>query len=273
VNENLKNIDVDLTIPPEGKGKGLIELPEDELETFASSMPTFEAAVGPGIMVPPSKYKELSLKRMATKQQRNDVTKIYNQGSFGSCTGFAAAQVVETTRRRRFGLQYWVSLSGLSVYMQIPGVTENSGATIKAAMAAACNVGPLPTNTPVNTANYQHTHPLRTWQRLPPGFEPTANMFRGGQFVVARGRDEIFSAMLNDFCGMVGRQGHAVPYVDAAWSERYGELLVPFANSYDQDWGDEGFGYDSRRIVDSMICYVLINTAVSPDLPIPNLDA
>lgn len=259
-----QHIDLDLSVAPDGFSKGLIEMDDEEI--FAASLPSFEVE-RKGLMVPRAKWKEMALKRMATKSARNDVTKIYSQGNISSCTGFASTQLVEVTRRRRYGLPNWVSLSGLATYMGIQGVTRNSGASIRAAMDVICRVGPLPQDTPENRAEFEHTFPLATWQKLPPGSEKTSKRFRGMRFCVARGIDQVFSGLLGDLCGMVGRDQHAVPYIDAAWSEKIDEPVCPFANSWGPAFGDGGIGYDSLRITRDIICYFLLDVVTGPELP------
>lgn len=271
--ETRDHIDIDLTVPPPGMGKGLIEMPESELAVFKASMPTLRAAVGAGVMLPRNRWKDKALERMANRQRRDDSTFTENQGAPSSCTGMAAAKAAEITRRRRFGLQYEVRFSGLGLYTQILGVTRDSGATIKQAMDVLCNVGPLPLDTPENKARFgAHTYPMNAWGHpLPQGFQSTANLFRGDKFAVVRGLDEIYSAAANDYVVLVGRDGHCIPYYDIAWSQRYDEPFLVLKNSYGIEWGENGDGYDSKRIVENLTGYVLLGVGLSPDLPIPSL--
>lgn len=266
-------IDIDLSIAPPGRGKGLIEMSESELEVFGASMKTLQAAVGPGVMLPRARWKDKALERMANRQRRDDSTFTEDQGAPSSCTGMAAAKAAEVTRRRRFGLQYEVRFSGLGLYTQIRGVTRDSGATIKQAMDVLCNVGPLPLDTPENKARFgAHTYPMNAWGHpLPAGFQSTADLFRGDKFAVVHGLDEIYSAAAQDFCVLVGRDRHCICYYDIAWSQRYDEPFLVLKNSYGPGWGENGDGYDSKRIVENLTGYVLLGVALSPDLPIPSL--
>lgn len=257
-------IDADLSIPPPGQGKGLIDPDNDSLMRL-NKLPTFEAT-RPGLMIPRSEWKDRSQRLL--KQYRDDVTEIYSQGNFGSCVGFGSAQMLEVTLRRRYGVQHRVSLSGMSIYKRI-GSGPNSGAMVSDGMDAVIE-GALPTDTPENKAKYPHTHPLRSWsQQLPSGWRDTAKLFRGQNFVVARGADEIASALLNGFCGIVGRSGHCIPYVYLDFSGS--TPAAAYANSWDTDWNDQGFGYDSERTFGSLSCWILLDVATRPDLNIPEL--
>ena len=261
-----KFVDVDLDTPPPGQGKGLLEMPASERELFASSLPAFESA-RPGQMVPRSRWKELAMQ--VRGQYRDDVTEIYSQGNFGSCVGFGAAQCLETTLRRRYGRRHRVSLSGMSVYKRI-GSGPQSGAMISDGMEAICDEGALPTDTPENKAQYDHTHPLRSWTTpLPDGWRTTAALFRGHRFAIAKSVDEIASAMLNGYSGIVGRQAHCVPYVYLDFSGN--APLWAYANSWDTNWNDNGFGYDSENTVRSLWLYVLLDVVARPDLEVPTI--
>ena len=103
-------VDNDLT-PPEEMGTGYVEDAGRELMR-SENLQTFEAA-RPGLMIPRSEWKDRAAKLWP--QYRNDVTQIYDQGSNGSCVGFASAQMLEVTHRRRYCSRHWVLCSGMSI--------------------------------------------------------------------------------------------------------------------------------------------------------------
>lgn len=257
-------IDNDL-IPPTGMGTGYIEDSNRELMR-SNNLQTFEAS-RPGLMIPRSEWKDRAA--ALWPQYRDDVTQIYDQGSNGSCVGFASAQMLEITLRRRYGKQHWVSLSGMSVYKRI-GNSSSSGVMVDDGMDAVIE-GVLPADTPENIAKYKHTHNFRNFSApLPSGWLETGKLFRGQRFVVARGIDMIASAMLNGFCGIVGRQGHSIPYVGLTF--KGDDPIVPYANSWRPDWGDQGFGYDSESVTRNITCWILLDVVTRPDLEIPELN-
>lgn len=256
-------IDNDLT-PPSEMGTGYIEDTQRELMR-SSTMLSFEAA-RPGLMIPRSEWKARAERKWKT--QRDDARSIKDQGSNGSCVGFAGAQMLEITMIRRYGLANWVELSGMSVYKRI-GRSSGSGAMVDDGMDAVIE-GVLPADTPANIAKFKHTHNYRNFSTpLPSGWLETGKMFRGSTFVVARGIDEIASAMLNDFVGIVGRNGHSVPYFGLTF--KGDSPLVPYANSWKQSWGDAGIGYDSESITRNITCWILLDVVTRPDLNIPEL--
>lgn len=257
-------VDNDLSVPPPGLGTGLIDLPAAREGELFRSMQSFEAA-RPGQMVPRSEWKDRAMR--LEKQYRDDVTQIYDQGSNGSCVGFASAQMLETTLRRRYGLKNWVCLSGMSIYKRI-GRSSGSGAMVDDGMDAVIE-GVLPADTPENIARFKHTHNFRNFNTpLPSGWQETGKLFRGTKFVVARGIDEIFSALVNGYAGIVGRQGHSIPYVYGTFSGD--KPLVAYANSWKPSWGDQGFGFDSENITRNITCWILLDVATRPDLNIPD---
>lgn len=258
-----QELDRDLTVPPHGLGKGLIEMDAATEAQLMRSTQTFEAA-RPGAMVPRSEWKDRS--QRLVKQYRNDVSLIYDQGSNGSCVGFAAAQMLEVTLRRRYGKKHWVSLSGMSIYKRI-GRSSGSGAMVADGMDAVIE-GVLPADTEENKAKYKHTHNFRNFSTpLPSGWQETGKLFRGEKFVVARGIDEIASALINGYCGIVGRNGHSVPFVFLDFSGD--KPVCAYANSWRPTWGDEGFGYDSESLTRNMTCWILLDVATRPDLEVP----
>lgn len=259
-------LDVDLSVVPDGQSSGLIPQTFAAVKEATSHVGDFERDF-PDKMVPRSQWAD-RIGRIS-KKLRNDVTRIYSQGNEGSCVGFGSAQMLETTLRRRYGIANWVSLSGMSIYKRI-GSSANSGAMISDGMNAVVGKGALPADTPENRAKYQHVHPYTGFsKRLPDGWEETGKLFRGSAFAVASGVDAVMSALLNGFCGIVGRSGHCVPYV---LPEEYeaGGFCACYANSWG-DWGDEGFGYDSERVLRSIDCYVLLDVVTRPDLGLPTI--
>lgn len=256
-------VDLDLSNVPDSQATGLVELPENEMTARMAAVPNFSEKF-PTYMVPRSQWSDRIGK--ISKNLRGTVTRIYSQGQEGSCVGFGSAQMLETTLRRRYGIKHWVSLSGMSIYKRI-GSSPSSGAMIPDGMDAVLE-GALPVDSPENKAKYAHTHPRTGFRTpLPSGWQQTAALFRGTNWAKCSGADEIMSALLNEFCGIVGRDGHCVPYVLPEQYEN-GGFCAGYANSWDSDWGDEGFGYDSERTMNRLTCYVLLDVCVRPDLGI-----
>lgn len=245
-------IDYDLSIVPSDQAAGCLEqeLVGDD----------FEYAF-PDRMVPRSQWNE-RIDRVAALFQAT-TTQIYSQGNEGSCVGFAICQALETFLRRAYGVKHWISLSGMSVYKRI-GRSPQSGAYINDGMNAVKTEGALPVNSADNTARFKHTHPRTGFGNpLPSGWQETGRLFRVLKSVTCRGTDQIISALLHGATGIVGRQGHAVPYcVPARNGNRY---FAKYANSWG-NWGENGWGYDSESILSSITMLAIVEVYYRPDM-------
>ena len=261
-----KHIDVDFTVIPDDQTTGLIEESDDDILMAAGEIGSFESEY-PSLMVPPSKRKDLAI--LKWPRQRRTVRRIYSQSRTSACVGFGSAQALEVTRTRRYGRKYHVSLAGMSVYKEI-GRSLMSGAMISDGMKQIVNVGALPLDTPENNDKYDLTWGITDWsRRFPRGWEKHANQFRVSKWATARGTDEIESALLNDFTGIVGRSRHCVPYVGLTYDRN--SPVVTYANSWSGNWGDEGIGYDSQRTYRNLTLYVILEVVVNDDLEILEL--
>jgi hypothetical protein len=257
----------DVPVDPESgelMGRGLIEQTNAELMAALPSVPYFEDAY-PELMVPVSRRRELAERQY--QKQRITTRKIKNQGNFGSCVGFAAAQALETFLFRKYGIAYWVWLSGMSVYRRI-GNSPGSGAIIIDGITAVTD-GALPAPVPENSKwAFKHTMHEREWNQMPLGWLDTGRMFHVTKWAKARGRDEIESALLNDKTGLVGRNSHSICYPTLCYDDGF---YVPYPNSWQESWGDNGWGFDSQRTYSNLVMYFIIDVAVRSDIVIPDL--
>jgi hypothetical protein len=259
-------VDLDLSVVPPGQGGGLIEQTCEELMAATPDIPTFGDAF-PQHMVPRAQWNE-RIDRIA-QDMRATTTQIVSQGSEGSCVGFACVQALETMLRRRFGLRHWVDLSGMSVYKRI-GRSAGSGAYIPDGIKEIRDRGVLPVTSADNQQRYQHTHPRTGFSRaLPAGWTETARLFRAPVVATCRGLDEIMSALMGGFVGVVGRSRHAIPYVYPA--RQGSSYFAAYANSWGASWGDRGFGFDSASTVNSLTMYAVLDVTTRPDMDIPSV--
>lgn len=261
-------IDIDFdNETPDGESTGLIEESHDEIMMASSeTLGSFEDSY-PTLMVPRAKRKEMAAE--AWPKQRRTIAQIYSQGRTSACVGFAAAQALEITRTRRYGQANRVALAGMSVYREI-GRTLMSGAMISDGMRQIVSVGALPLANTENNAKYDLTLDLLNYsKRIPRDWEKHAAPFRVSKWATARGGDEIESALLNGFCGIVGRSRHCVPYVGLTWAKD--SPAAGYANSWSSSWGDEGLALDSQRIYRNLTLYLILEVVVNDDLDIPEL--
>jgi hypothetical protein len=175
------------------------------------------------------------------------VTRIYNQGREGSCVANAASQGHEINQCRQFGKDRVVHLSAISLYKRI-GRSASSGAMVSDGLEEMAERGILPLDTAENRERFgEHVMPATGFsERYPDGWESTAKRITAHEWVICDSVNEIISALLRQWPVMVGRSGHAICYCDPVYDGR--NLLVKYANSWG-NWGENGFGYDSLKLI------------------------
>lgn len=255
-------IDYDLSEVPIDAGAGLIEQTDDELLAATSHIPLFSEEF-PEQMVPRSQWRERALANV--EKYRATTRQIYSQSRTSACVGFGIAQAFETRRTRLRGGDIWTPMSGMSLYKRI-GRTLYSGAYIPDGINEAVTRGILPLDTEENEGKFDLTWGITDWSsRFPGDWEKTANKFRITKWARCYGEDEVMSAMLAGYTGVVGRDRHCVPYVYVDY-DGY-DPYIAYANSWSPQWGDRGFGYDSFRVFRQLNLYVIIEiTAYVPEM-------
>ena len=179
-----------------------------------------------------------------------------NQQPTHECTCHALVQNMEISwnrQRQKSGEQLW--LSPLSVYSEAtPG--RWGGSYMQKTLSIALRRGVLPEHNGPNGVGSQQSifeHTLNCssgekspwggpWVRLqdfPEGWKSTARHFRPLEVCNPRSWEEIVCLILNGYCVSVGRNGHAIPYVQIVW--RNGQIYAKYADSY------ELHRYDSKR--------------------------
>ena len=258
-------IDVDLTVVPDDQGTGWLEQTGDEMCAATPDVLPF-STVFPQHMVPRARWRELILARQDIARALR--APIVSQGREGSCVGFSCTNALMNTIIQRFGRRNWVDLSGVSLYKRI-GRSSSSGAYIPDGIKEL-QIGVLPVDSVTNKGRYPHTHPRTGFSvRLPSGWQETAKLFRATAVATCRGADEIVSASLGGFQGVVGRSRHAINYDFPA--VRGGDVFMRYANSWGVGFSDAGFGYDSERVFSGLTMYVILDVAARPDVFIPEI--
>jgi hypothetical protein len=177
------------------------------------------------------------------------VTRIYNQGREGSCVANAASQGHEINQARQHGKPRVVPLSAISLYKRI-GRSPSSGAMVSDGLEEMADRGILPLDTAENRARFgDHVMPPTGFhEKFPSGWESTAKLLTAHEWVICNSVEEIISALLRQWPVMVGRSGHAITYCDVVYDGN--TLRVKYANSWG-NWGENGFGYDSMKLIKS----------------------
>ena len=203
----------------------------------------FELFCNSSEVIPRSEWREAA---EAIRGQETLVQKIKDQGQEGSCASNAAGQALEMVYVSQGGEKSWVELSAMSLYKRV-GRSPQSGSTINSNLRELKETGMLPVSNPANRERFEHTFPPRGFgNAYPRDWERTAKLFRVTEWLDIESFDEFVSALLQGWPVVYGRKGHAI--CGARPVLRNGIWHIKYANSYGK-WGDNGFGYDSERLL------------------------
>lgn len=177
------------------------------------------------------------------------VTRIYDQKSEGSCVANACSQAHEICQAAQFGRDLVTHLSAMSLYQRIAR-SASSGAMVSDGLDEMAERGILPLDNPENRAKFgEQVMPNTGWRSArPSGWEATAKKFKAHEWYIVDSVAELISALINQHPVVVGRSGHSICYCDPVYDD--GALFVKYANSWG-DWGENGFGFDSLRMIRS----------------------
>lgn len=199
-------------------------------------------------IIPQSKWPEVA-KQQENKELSKLVTRIYDQKSEGACVANACSQAHEIIQALQFGRDAVTPLSAISLYKRI-GRSAQSGAMVSDGLEEMAERGVLPLDTPANRAKFGDKVMPNTGFRTayPDGWQEVAKRFAAHEWYIVDQVDELITALFNHHPVVVGRSGHSICYCDPVY--RDGSLVVRYANSWG-NWGDQGFGYDSMRLIRS----------------------
>lgn len=213
---------------------------DDTCRRYADTAPVIEE----------SRWRDLADKMAADGGGASQlVTRIYDQKNEGSCVANACSQACEIVQAKQFGKDKVVHLSAISLYKRI-GRSPNSGAMVSDGLDEMAERGVLPLDNPENRARFGSAVMPNTGFRTayPANWEATAKLFRATEWFIVDSVAELITALLNQHPVVVGRSGHSICYCDPVYQD--GSLYAKYANSWG-DWGDNGFGYDSLRMIRS----------------------
>jgi hypothetical protein len=235
-----------------------------------------------------------TIKELATSQSRSmgrnrfGSNWIRNQGSRGSCNGYAGAKCLERARVLR-GLD-WTPLSGEGLYAQINGGRDR-GSGLQAGMEALVRNG-VPPESMVPHEEYR-------WSRISREAKEACDRFKAQEPLGVDTWQELCSGLALGFVGVVavhasnrwsrldsngiageshGVGNHSVIVDDVVYIE--GEPFVDDPNSWGTNWGWEGRAYLSwdrhfARTINYHDFYLIPTTGDDPDednAPFPDGD-
>lgn len=220
-------------------------------DRLGAAFPVYEDTVG---IISRSEWPALLAEK--GRALRPLVQKIKSQKSEGTCASNACGQGGEVIMVKQFGPENWVELSAVSLYKRVASNAQ-SGSTINDNIREISARGILPADTPANRelvsqGFFKHVHPAVGFSvPLPAGWEETAKLFRVTEWWDIRSIEGFVSAILRGAPVFYGRDGHAILGVWAVMEQA--RLLIEYANSWDETWGDHGFGYDSESFISGAI--------------------
>lgn len=162
-----------------------------------------------------------------------------------------------------------VFLSPLSVYAEA-NPREWGGANVRQVMEIACKRGILPDKVQPREYGFKHTLQGTSgrgnnnqsggdWiglRSFPDGWQETAALFKPLEVIFPASFDEAICLLLHGYAVSVGRNGHAVPWMQVNFSQE----VIPYPDSYDV------IRYDSFRTAKSAWRGAFaIHTMASPD--------
>lgn len=179
-----------------------------------------------------------------------------NQSSEPTCTGNAASNGFMAEWTESYGQENAISVSPISLYNHCG--TPNSGSTTSCIMKQLRDVGCLLIDNDQNKEilrrmdlDPRHVLPQRGTRlhpsRWPRGWQETAAHFRLQEVHQIRTVAQFFTALFRGYSVLYGRQGHAICGMKPVYDN--GRWYSKYKNSWQHNWGDEGYGYDSERLV------------------------
>lgn len=205
-----------------------------------------------------------------------------HQGNSHECTCHALVQNMEIAWNRQSSTKKnAVWLSPLSVYAEA-NPRRWGGSSMQYTLGIAIDRGILPSeNGPsgIDTQTELYKHYLnetaghtredraggswKTLRQFPEDWEDTARHFRPIEVINPRSWEEIICLLLRGIAVSVGRNGHAIPYVQVVWEGR--NIYAKYSDSYDVH------RYDSQSTIKKGVggAYAIVTTTIPDDWSAP----
>ena len=173
-----------------------------------------------------------------------------NQKSEGSCVGNATTSAVEVRSCFQLGVKKHIRLSAISLY-RLCGRSPSSGSSIECNISKASEIGILPSsnNPEALLTKFKYAHPDTGYYTKPAdGWQTEANYFRIDETFDISSVAEFITAIALGFPVVYARSMHCILGVDFDFSASDTKPALIYLNSWGEDWGDEGYGYDSYNV-------------------------
>jgi hypothetical protein len=211
---------------------------------FGAEAPIFEETIRD--IIPEREWKKYIEDYQIS--DRPCVRDIKDQGQEGSCTSNGGTQGWQVCAVDQLGDRGFVNLSAISLYKRV-GRNPQSGSTVGDNVRELRDVGALPAigeDAKLTKMGLDPKHVMPHtgfYTQFPSGWEETAKFFRIDEYWDIESMDGFGTALLNGWPVHYGRRGHSILAVALVIKD--GQVMVEYANSWEESWGDQGFGYDT----------------------------
>lgn len=244
IDPTLVNVDFQKEAHKANRQLGCNPLPPDE--RGGKKCPLFGERMR-GLVIPRSDWQDV-IEEYQLNYARHKTWQ-YDQNGEGTCTSNATSGCLSYTWAKQFGEKYAIAPAPLSCY-KFCARGPNTGSTTGCNLRRARDTGMILIDNASNRKilegmglNPDHTMPAVGYRnRMPRGWEETAQYFQIDEYYEIDSIDEFFTALIMGFSILYGRAGHAIHGVDIVYRDR--DYYCKYDNSWGR-WGDQGFGYDS----------------------------
>lgn len=207
-------------------------------------------------VIPPQEWDGILRARVDRGEQlsgRADVEKIKTQDGIGSCAREATDQAIEVIARRA-GYDF-VEFNPWPMYLLASGGRDR-GSSIDENLRLARDVGAVPCS--FFPRYDERGRIVNPWNKEPPdGWREVAAQYRIDEWYDATSIAEVGTGLLLDFVAVIGWSSHAECMVNL-----FGGQKADVANSWDVDWGDQGFHVEPLSRINWNYGAFLIRTVV-----------
>lgn len=230
-------------------------------------------------LIPKSEWKDrieyLEEKRLALPYYRLHWN---NQAPMSSCVHNAAEVVQDVMRNKQLGPQYAVKKSPMSSYCRVT-TRSGSGSTMWGALqilkAGVIGNGQLPEDNPRNRAIFGDMCVHQNKPFIPnngrgtfkDGWEKIARWFTVVEWYAIESYEQFVSALIRGWGVCYGRSGHSIAGMQAVWKDN--QAICKYMDSYGHGRGDNGFLYDSPRMMNTGGAWCCREVTLPPNLAKP----
>jgi len=201
-----------------------------------------------------------------------------NQAPESSCVHNSAEVVRDTMRNKQIGEKWSVKCSPMSSYCRVT-TRRGSGSTMWGALqilkAGVRGNGQLPEKNPRNIAMFgdfcvhQNTPFISSNGRnyFKAGWEEIAQWFTVVEWYAIESYEQFVSALIRGWGVCYGRSVHSIAGLQAVWNKN--QAICKYLDSYGHGRGEDGYLFDSPRMMNTGGAWCCREVTLPPDLSKP----